>query len=278
MVIVATSGPEDNWVRGGIDTGSVDYDPVADETEVALHQDLADCWEETKQFHFEGGTFHAGMDYSALRAISHVGDDEIVVDGNVFVGWPCAYSLKDDDSKVPDYPDISLMSSCFEACYIECLDDGGGNPSWKTSDIPFDRNTTCSISTAMNTNSAGEPGRNSAAVEASDWWVVYIQGAFQNGLDNDNDPDSESGTFGQVDSIGGEGCLIWLETILDVVNEHAGGPHYTNHEQKVVVHEVGHQFGLTHANGKVMAQGAVPVADRYFHNADKATIRSILAP
>jgi hypothetical protein len=235
MVIVATSGPEDNWLRGGIDTGSVDYDPVADETEVALHQDLADCWEETKQYHFFGGKFHVGISYDALRTISHVGDDEIVVDGNCSIGWPMSYWLKDDDhtNLLPDLLDMGKLNSIFDDCYITCDDNASGGAE----NVAFERNVGGAWTDASEVKDVAD--RGSAAEEDDAWWVVYILTAYQPGYSEDNDPTSESCSWGLTEGIDSQVSIILLESSDDVANEK--GVSSGTFEQQTVVHEIGHQ-------------------------------------
>ncbi len=143
----------------------------------------------------------------------------------------------------------------YAAAFIRPVYDGGGNTANDTTNLPFYLN-----------NEKDEQGiddpinnaRNSGDNEADDFWVVYLQIAYQGARAADNDPVSENPTLGitsrnlgvadffvtkpcQVPQ-GAVGSLIYLEAIKD-----AGGE-IPSRELDLAVrnppHEVGHQFGL----------------------------------
>ena len=269
-MVTVTAG-EDNWFRGGIDTGSLVYDSGDDETTVSLHKDLDDYWEETKEYHFENGDFSVAVgSFTPLRTISHIGHDKIVVDGNCSIGWPMSYSLKDDDDTclLPEDPDTSKMDSIFEDCYIECHDDARGS----TQTLSFKRHVGGSTTTASAITDAGN--RGSQSDESRGWWVVYIYMAYQPGYSQDNDPDSETSVLGATHPTDFQATAIFLETIRDYASESSGNA--TTIEQQLVVHEIGHQVlehGTHTANTIMNISLPVSSSNEKFSNADIATIR-----
>ena len=145
--------------------------------------------------------------------------------------------------------------------------DGGGNAANNNSNAPFDLNIT-----DAEANTLVGTWKNSTS--ATDFWVIYIMGAFQGHQDADNDPDSESGQGG---SSGPNDSVIYLETIRDRAAENA--QNQVTLERQIVGHEVGHQFGLGHDNGKIMS-ASLPVtsSDEKFHDNDVVTIRDASKP
>jgi hypothetical protein len=271
MEEVATSGSEDNWVRGYIDTGSLDYDLVEDETKIALHQDLAPCWEETKQDHFEDGEFSTVFGPAEpLRTVNHIGDDEIVVDDEYSIDWLCEYKLKDDDyTNLPDYPDTSKLNAIFDDCYIVCETDAPGG----TNDVAFKRNIGGAGPQTPDSAILAVADRGSAEYEANDYWVVYVLSAFQGPYLGDNDPDSETNiTGGVTNSETYQVSVIFLENIID-----EDSVWYDVIEQQSVVHEIGHQVleHGTHPPNTIMSIiGPVLPEHEKFSDTDIATIRS----
>jgi len=192
-------------------------------------------------------------------------DDKLIVDDNC-VNESMDYLLYDDDTITkPDYPDLSLMNSVFYDCYIYSLDDGGGNMNWKQSNRPFNRNlTTGDWSSVLNPDSA--------SVLSSDFWTVYLCGVFQPEHDHDNDPISEQAYFGQATQAGpgNNQGVIFIEVFEDIGS---------TCENQVVVHEIGHQFGLDHEPDTIM-NSTMPVDHvcELFCPDDIAIIRGISHP
>jgi hypothetical protein len=232
MAAVATSGSEDNWVRGSIDTGSLEYNAGSDTTTVDLEQDLAACWEEGKEFHFVGGEFYTSSGtYDPLSTIDHAGDDDIVVDGNCSIGWPSPYDLKDDDDPglLPELPDLAKCDDIFEDCYIDCVSDAPGS----SQDVTFKRHVGGEETTDSYIANAAAAG--SASYEADDYWVVYVLSGYQPGYGQDEDPPAETACWGATHSTNYEITVIFLETIRD------GSAVPTTLKQQTVAHEIGHQ-------------------------------------
>jgi hypothetical protein len=267
MYAVPTAGAQKNFVSGNIQvTGTGPWTATTDQTLLDAHM-------------YENGTLvKGGTNYS-------VTDNSEGANAWVTISTPepssgAFTSLTDDDTEImPQPPDTGLFEKVFKPCYIKAFVDGGGNEDWNANNVPFDLNVgaeTASdsyITTALLTNPYGDPGRNSAGTEASDWWVVYIQGAYQEGWHRDNDPDSENGWGGHcADDL--QGCLIFLEVIRDRAAENSQDR--TTLERQIVAHEVGHQFlGGGHVGGTIMsASRPVATEQEKFSDAHKDAIRN----
>lgn len=86
------------------------------------------------------------------------------------------------------------------------------------------------------------------ATEAdNDFWTVYLLGAYQMQSEEDDDPESEGGTLGQVDEIHGQGASVFIETARDVSSVGGGCI-----EPITTSHEIGHLFSLVHGDGGQM--------------------------
>jgi hypothetical protein len=178
-------------------------------------------------------------------------------------------SLRDDDTKVmPDYPDLGKLNAVFGDCYIECVNDLPG-----TDEVPFN------LTLEANAELESALDRDSSSLEADDFWVVYVLGAYQPRIDVDNDPEAEAVWFAQTTpptgSIPFQGSAVYLETIRDFCAENpVWDASYV--EQQNVAHEVGHQVleSETHTDNTIMQDGG-PVAPGYEHfgDADIAAIR-----
>jgi hypothetical protein len=121
---------------------------------------------------------------------------------------------------------------------------------YNTSNIPFVQNNSSTDSNLVVQQI--EQGRNSNSAENDNFWVVYVQIAYQPNVDRDCDANEEQCTAGitpttiTVNSvlnesevpIGGPGSLIFIETMRD-------GDDSTNKFRiKDIPHEIGHQFGI----------------------------------
>jgi hypothetical protein len=177
---------------------------------------------------------------------------------------PQTFALMQDS----DDPNANILGPA----YIRPVYDGGGTLANNSSTIPFTLNiggsSTDSTTLANAVQTQLDLGQSSCVhdgttsegpcVEANDFWVVYVQLAYQYASSFDNDPDGEftqSGatrTFvGQLADtipadcsavpVGGTGSLVFLEVARDHdVNLGTG----TLIRRRVAAHEVGHQFGL----------------------------------
>lgn len=184
-------------------------------------------------------------------------------------------------------PDTSHIKAAFAPAYVEPAFDGGdstnnhnsGNVSFAANVL---RDPTASAVRAQIGAGRGSP------VGSKDYWVVYIQGAFQGDFDFDVDPSSESGGTGITSDIENdpdnanvqEGCLIYSETIRDF---NLANPSKTQSEAWIVAHEVGHLFVLKasstddHASdGSLMDEGNI--ATPQFNTQDLDDIRRTEVP
>lgn len=141
----------------------------------------------------------------------------------------------------------------FAAAYVQ------PDYSWSdynTSDIPFVQNIAGDFDTAdqqINNN------RGSNTAESDDFWVIYIQVAYQRSNEADCDPNDEdcaggftNGLASQAKDVirnyenempaGSQGSLIFIETMKDFDENH---PTETREFRITTIpHEIGHQFGL----------------------------------
>jgi hypothetical protein len=104
-----------------------------------------------------------------------------------------------------------------------------------------------------------------------DFWIIYVQGAFQpqtyvagtaaGEYQGDGDPDTELKVVQGLAPFHQYGALIFMEASRDTGQ--ANSIDATKYRRKTIAHEVGHLFGLPHPttpNSSIMSQGhAVPL-------------------
>lgn len=105
---------------------------------------------------------------------------------------------------------------------------------------------------------------------ARDYWVVYLLGAFQGDYAKDNDPSTESGTYGIVDDIKGLGASTFAELHYDV---HSNPDARKRELADSTVHELAHLFGGKHGDG-----GCIDKAHAHWSAKTIAAARSTLLP
>jgi len=190
------------------------------------------------------------------------------------------FVLVDDDAfALPSNPNLSGMDTAFNPCYILVVrDGGGGNHNDQT--VPFLLN----IAGDDNFVNAYEANRGSKNNETDQFWVVYVVSAFQpetyitftDGTAlGDGDSASEGLTRGIVIGAtsntalarGGNGALIFRECVRDSGINNAL-------YQRVVAHEVGHQFGLAHATSLMSSSVNNADSDDVFEDRHVNLIRS----
>jgi hypothetical protein len=144
--------------------------------------------------------------------------------------------------------DDEVYFNPFAEAYIHPVyDEAGVEPTADRDNVPFALNVPDDSASIEN---RGKLGRDSGNHERDDYWVVYVQMAYQGHVKQDNDPaKGEGATLGvgfcatahDATSTADvpQGCdvsLVFLETIQD--NKRG--------EDMTLPHEVGHQFGLAH--------------------------------
>lgn len=147
----------------------------------------------------------------------------------------------------------------FAPAYIMPIRDGGGPPnnSNDESDAIFDLNVPANFPGA---EALFRP--QSEQHENDAFWVVYLLIAYQGQEDRDADPNFEKKGGGitfaldsdsvsskeEVDELGGDGSLVFLETMRDVdANSSTNSPF--DFRKRAVPHEIGHQLGLAGDTG-----------------------------
>lgn len=140
-------------------------------------------------------------------------------------------------SDVPD-PDTGLFELAFQDAYVSPVFDTGND----NSNAAFVYNLT-------DLATQGSNNRGTTA-ESSDFWVAYIQGAYEGNLTKDNDPDGEVAVAGIYKDSGPEYAFVFIEVIRVLCVEHAWDQ--TVMERRTTLHEIGHEFELSHHEYCVM--------------------------
>lgn len=164
--------------------------------------------------------------------------------------------LPETFSLMQDHDDIN--NNRFAIAYIRPNYSWARSKNYNQNDIPFVRNFDDSDPVAVEDQT--RRWKNSGNDERDDFWVAYIQLAYQGKLDNDNDPNSEKARFGvsgfgSVDDDpptdpmipypdGKDGALLYMETMTDGDRQEEGFPLRFYYKQTTAVHETGHQMGL----------------------------------
>jgi hypothetical protein len=246
---------------------------------------------------FENGRLTIGSDIYEVVSSNYDSSDMLYLiikrnedSGGVELSVPAAgntFTLVDDDhlpngQDVPT-PNMSHVATAFQPAYILPVYNGGSNPSNDQSTVSFAGNV-AELSADV-TDQIGQ-GRNSP-VSQDDFWIIYVQGAFQYAFRNDNDSNSEPEGMGITASLDNtvsvnEGSLIFLETIHDYDNSN---PSRVQPEEWIVAHEIGHLFVLDldsngdehEIDGSLMSAGG-QVTNPAFNNLNLDQIRSTIAP
>lgn len=151
----------------------------------------------------------------------------------------------------------------FAKAYIRPEYGWAVNKGYNKGNLPFVSNVGSTI-----LEDQIEKYRDSKNDEKDDFWVAYLQLAYQGGVLGDNDPGYEEATGGVTPDAdtdddpppppppglpplfpsGGHGALIYMETCRDVDRDFDDSPYPSPYQTiwcvEVPVHELGHQFGL----------------------------------
>jgi hypothetical protein len=156
----------------------------------------------------------------------------------------------------------SEAGNSFAKAYIRPEYTWAINKGYNQGNLPFASNIGSTILVEQI-----ETYRDSKNDENDDFWIGYLQLAYQGGVPEDDDPNSEKAVGGEMPPgdtandppppprpgsvpvpfpAGGHGALVYMETCRDVDRVHDGFPNpYPNIWcVEVPVHELGHQFGL----------------------------------
>ena len=167
----------------------------------------------------------------------------------------------------------------FAPAYVMPVIDGGGNPNFNNDDVTFALNVSDTVNSINQQIGQGIESRNN---ESDDFWVAYIQIAYQGDANRDFDPNFGLGPLdqdlaGQTTTdpltnsvtnssqvpVGGNGSLIYIETLRDYFTFRGRGENGLT-----VAHELGHQFGIQGHRGtdKVMqiSTASVQAGDEKF--------------
>lgn len=163
------------------------------------------------------------------------------------------FTLHDDDndSILPRNPDTTDLARAFLPAYVVPLFDLTNLNLY----APFKANLAVDDTSTKQSMYAFD---NIATEADSSFWTVYLLGAFQHvtyfydsgtGISGgDADPNSEGATLGEVDDINGQGAMIFLEDLREIVVTPYASEAYT------VSHEVGHLFNGIHQDLGLMTQ------------------------
>jgi hypothetical protein len=157
--------------------------------------------------------------------------------------WPFAVDLS--LLQATDDPARNLLAQAYIRPKYDLPSDGRI--------APFVRNVTVTDEFPNAARDQLARGRDTTTRDSDTYWVAYLQGAFQFGVAEDNDSMLEQAAQGFTpDLSAASGSLILLESQRDFLLEHSECS--SIREWAVTVaHELGHQFGLTHALGGLMA-------------------------
>jgi hypothetical protein len=193
------------------------------------------------------------------------GDDGTALDGddneNLFAPQ-LTYLNDSQDNGICDGSDKNV----FGVAYVCPVFDIGDNNDF----VPFVLNTLPDSASKIATYDFD----NMATEADSQFWTIYVLGAYQGDPDVDFDSEKE-GILGSVDDIGGVGASIFLEPIGEGYRD--GPLNIGCSTPGVLAHEVGHLFGGQHKQGGLMGtpcKTTVPV----FSDATIKTIRTISHP
>jgi hypothetical protein len=241
-------------------------DPTTNTTDLLVNQTL----EESR---FENGSIiAAGVRYAVVSNTV----DIVTIAGTSAPPTGASFTLVDDDDfnsddgaalDGDDNEDVVALAQTFSRmqnsdnptdnvyapAYIRPVYDGGGNAANDSGNVGFILNN---VDNGPATLSQINSGRNSGSIESDNFWVVYVQIAYQPDPTEDSDPGTESAaggytpsyTNGTTDEVtssasvtrGADGSLLFIETVRDRIRY----PPLSIMDTIAAPHEVGHQFGL----------------------------------
>jgi hypothetical protein len=162
----------------------------------------------------------------------------------------------DDDGILPHLPDTALMVEKFAPAYILPLIDGGGDLANNKQSVSFTANDDHRSHSALDAEFNKTGAFESESYRSSYYWIAYILTAYQGWVTLDYDPDGTN-EWGPNGVNGGgtslrRGALYFHESTRDYGAQNSlGASQLTILERRLVVHEIGHQFGLEDNTGGI---------------------------
>ncbi len=211
---------------------------------------------------FTGGKILFGNSYSTNEEITIESISDNGMNGTIKTLKFKIYAiLTDDDMKIADgankITDLSNIVA-FEKAFIQCVNDGGGIKSNNqtipfASNVPFSGEEKCIEFFYKNWH-------QSENLEKDNFGIVYVARLWQGGFTTDYDATKEGADngytlypFAKRASIvtlkeGYEVSFIFRETVADYKKNSPKASQFEFGEETTIIHEIGHQFGLTHGD------------------------------
>lgn len=224
---------------------------------------------------FIGGTISiGGGDPKSIIASSSTISEVVSYDLHI------PFIIRDDDtppSSTNGLPhganelDLTITIEAFKEVYVLPIIDGGGNLNNNNSDIPFVANYPLNNNNNAQENywSSINNHRASDDNERNSFWVAAIVSAWQAEEDKDADPQGESTVYGFVNEFdvvlnnfyiakGYDSELIFRELFEDCPPLLCSPlTPFEIPKGRIIAHEMGHQFGLSHGQSTFDGQPSV---------------------
>jgi hypothetical protein len=188
------------------------------------------------------------------------------------------FELVDDDATTYPYNVDTFLMQDQDSSALNLFAPAYIRPTYDLSTGPTQPSFNLNVESGSNTQEVLNQlssGRDN--VSTNEYWVAYIQGAFQGPVSDVNgaDADPDQGRVVLGDTVNypsnppsnrQQGSLIYVEAIRDsraVLNRLNQCPG-VNLLATTTTHEVGHQFGLGDMTGGIMDQGCVPSTGQQF--------------
>lgn len=161
----------------------------------------------------------------------------------------------DDQTLLPEAPDLGLMQEAYAAAFILPVVDGGGDPANNKMNVPFQLNVPQHgddpelANNEIKAQIQAQNGLESDANRSKQFWVGYVQSAYQGEAKFDYDPSSDGWILGCAPEDRTKGALVFVETTRDYAQKRGFSAQLTLLKQRVVVHEVAHNFGVNDNQG-----------------------------
>ena len=156
-----------------------------------------------------------------------------------FTGFDADDSLR---GEIPG-PNTADLEAAFEEAYLKVLFDTGKDQSDCPWHYTFDFNTSDWLTYLWDyRGTAPKPNRE----ETAGYWTAYIMSVYDPpDVVKDNDPNGEHAGVGLTHTHEPDYSSVFEETLRDVKLQHGwSDAEYQHARAGVVVHEIGHQFGL----------------------------------